>query len=102
MLEGAAEHGRLEMVHFLLTSEAKLKIFGPYRIYFLRAVKLANDKGYKEVAEFLELYGGWSESDERETKVNPRIFDAGREGEWTGLGDEPPKMGPEGQNEETD
>ncbi|KAK3984771.1 ankyrin repeat-containing domain protein, partial [Cladorrhinum sp. PSN332] len=53
-LEGAAENGRLEMVRFLLISEAKLKISGPYRIHFLRAVKLANDNGHKEVAEFLK------------------------------------------------
>lgn len=101
-LEGGAEHGRLEMVRFLLTREPKLKISGPYRIHFLRAVKLANKRGHKEVAEFLKLHGGWSESDERETEVNPRIIGAGYLDEWTGPGDEPQEMEPEGQSKETD
>ncbi|KAK4457306.1 ankyrin repeat-containing domain protein, partial [Cladorrhinum samala] len=57
-LEGAAEHGRLEIVRFLLTREPKLKISGPYRIHFLRAVKIANERGHREVAEFLKLHGG--------------------------------------------
>ncbi|KAK4169786.1 hypothetical protein QBC43DRAFT_351939 [Cladorrhinum sp. PSN259] len=98
-LEGAAENGRLEMVRFLFTIEPKLEFRGVYRINFLRAVKLASDKGHKEVAEFLKLHGGWSESDERETDVNPQIVNAGDDGEWTGPGDEPKESWSEGESE---
>ncbi|KAK4464405.1 hypothetical protein QBC42DRAFT_319840 [Cladorrhinum samala] len=76
-LEGAAEHGRLEILHMLLTEEPKADISGPYRIQFLRAVRLAEKEGHMTAARLLRHHGGWSPSDARESVENPKVVHAG-------------------------
>ncbi|KAK3987381.1 ankyrin repeat-containing domain protein [Cladorrhinum sp. PSN332] len=89
VLEGAAEKGRLEMIHFLFTRDPKPSVDGEHRIQFLRAVKLAENHGHIAIVELLKAYGGWSESDDRESSENRKVCRAGSwEEEWTGPGDE--------------
>jgi ankyrin repeat protein len=51
-LEGAAEHGRIDMVQFLLSSGAETS--GPGKKQYLRAIRLAREKGHDVAATILE------------------------------------------------
>ncbi|KAI0192430.1 hypothetical protein F4808DRAFT_475800 [Astrocystis sublimbata] len=61
-LEGAAEHGRLDTVCFLMEMGAGLR--GQMRIYYLRAIGLARYNGHTDIADRLvEMGGPWNERD---------------------------------------
>ncbi|KAI0441693.1 ankyrin repeat-containing domain protein [Xylaria telfairii] len=61
-LEGAAENGRLDMVQFLLKMGAELE--GEMRIYYVRSVGFARQKGHFAIARLLKEYGSWGERDQ--------------------------------------
>lgn len=53
-LEGAAEHGRLDMVAFLLAAGAGHR--GEDKEQFERAISFANAEGYSHIADMLTRY----------------------------------------------
>ncbi|TQN72911.1 Protein TANC2 [Colletotrichum shisoi] len=62
-LEGAAEHGRIDMVHFLL--DQGLQTYGKGQVQYLRAIKLAEEKGHLAAAKMLRGYRDWTADDHR-------------------------------------
>ncbi|RYP36010.1 hypothetical protein DL767_003577 [Monosporascus sp. MG133] len=61
-LEGAAEHGRLDLIQLLLEEGALVEGIG--RKQFIHAVGYASKQGHQVLANLLKSQGGWSEIDE--------------------------------------
>ncbi|KAI1116606.1 ankyrin repeat-containing domain protein [Nemania sp. NC0429] len=67
-LEGAAEWGRLDMLELLVANGAEKT--GKWHGRYVRAVKLAVDRGRNTAASFLKQSLGWSEEDENLSGTN--------------------------------
>ncbi|KAK1749693.1 ankyrin repeat-containing domain protein [Echria macrotheca] len=65
-LEGAAEHGHLDMLHLLLRSGASFQ--DDDRRQFIRAVRLAQSEGHNAAVNMLKGWGGWTTFDEQTTR----------------------------------
>lgn len=61
-LEAAAQEGRLDMTQFLLNAGATTT--GKGQLQYIRAVKLAKDRGHAAVAQILRKHRSWGELDE--------------------------------------
>ncbi|KAI1359794.1 ankyrin repeat-containing domain protein [Xylaria arbuscula] len=61
-LEGASEHGKLDMVQLLLENGASLD--GAMRIHYIRAVAYARKEGHYAVATLLKEFGPWTNKDQ--------------------------------------
>lgn len=61
-LEGAAQHGRLDVVCLLLACDLDTEHTG--RVQFVRAIMIAEEFGYRGVAQILREHRSWSPKDE--------------------------------------
>ncbi|KAJ6037306.1 ankyrin [Penicillium herquei] len=61
-LEGAAEGGHIDTMQFLLNRGASVD--GPFRVQFVRSVKLAEMKGHLAAGAFLRASCGWTQADQ--------------------------------------
>ncbi|KAK8067537.1 ankyrin repeat protein [Apiospora saccharicola] len=63
-LKVAAEHGRLDIVHLLLSNEVNnVETKGSGRWYYIEAVRLASKKGHVQVEKLLRNHREWTEED---------------------------------------
>ncbi|WYZ46774.1 hypothetical protein EsH8_IX_000999 [Colletotrichum jinshuiense] len=62
-LEGAAEHGRLDVVQLLLNSGVETD--GNERRQYVRAIAFASEEGHHTVATLLKSHRQWTEADQR-------------------------------------
>ncbi|KAK7972294.1 hypothetical protein PG988_006428 [Apiospora saccharicola] len=74
-LKVAAEHGRLDIVHFLLSNEVNnVETKGSGRWYYIEAVRLASENGHLQVEKLLRNHREWTEED-WELWNNPRSLE---------------------------
>ncbi|KAI1747229.1 hypothetical protein F4782DRAFT_535597 [Xylaria castorea] len=83
-LEGASEHGHLDIVQLLL--ETGVSLVGAMRVHFVRAVGYTKCEGHFAVAKLLQEPEGWAARDqelyERENILSDQgyfVFDADRQ-----------------------
>ncbi|KAK4060934.1 hypothetical protein Trihar35433_9859 [Trichoderma harzianum] len=65
-LQRAASKGRIDMLHMLLCRGARIYDNSPnqgYRANYVRAVRMAEQKGHEAAAKLLKSYGGWTDED---------------------------------------
>ncbi|KAK1589776.1 ankyrin repeat-containing domain protein [Colletotrichum navitas] len=62
-LEGAAEHGKLDVVQLLLNSG--VKTVGSGRLQYVRAIRFAQSEGHHAVARLIKSHRPWEEADQR-------------------------------------
>ncbi|KAH8798179.1 ankyrin repeat-containing domain protein [Hyaloscypha sp. PMI_1271] len=90
-LEGAAEHGRLDMVKFLL--ESGVQTTQEHRVQYIRAIRFAIEREHQRVADFLRSHREWDSTDDTVFKeshlTTDRVFRRigryrrrSREAEW--------------------
>jgi ankyrin repeat protein len=73
-LEGAAEHGRIDMVQFLLSSGAETSGEGTKQ--YLRAIRLAKTKGHVEVVTILGAHGKLAVNEPSRFELEGQISDS--------------------------
>ncbi|EFQ34429.1 hypothetical protein CGRA01v4_00148 [Colletotrichum graminicola] len=72
-LEGAAEHGKLDVVQLLLNSG--VKTIGGGRLQYVRAIRFAQDEGHHAVARLIKSHRPWEEADQRLYDVKSLLAD---------------------------
>jgi hypothetical protein len=80
-LEGAAEHGRLDMVKFLL--ESGVQTTQEHRVQYIRAIRFAIQRKHQRVADFLRSHREWDSTDDAVFKERHLTADAvQRRNDW--------------------
>ncbi|KAK2029600.1 ankyrin repeat protein, partial [Colletotrichum zoysiae] len=71
-LEGAAEHGRLDVVQLLLNSG--VQTCGEGRRQYVRAIKFARTEGHHTVVKLLKSHRPWTEADQEALEDKALLF----------------------------